>query len=150
MAEPFARQIAGDWAGAAAAWERLGCPYEQARALADGDHSAQTRALALFDGLDARPAAAALRRRMRQAGAPHIPRGPYAASRANAFGLTARQLTILGLLAEGLSNPQIADRLSISAKTVNHHVSAVLAKLAVPTREAATALARQQHLLDEN
>ena len=44
-ARPFARQITGDWRRAAAAWERLGCPYERARALADGDEAARLAAL---------------------------------------------------------------------------------------------------------
>ena len=46
-----------------------------------------------------------------------------------AFGLTARQLNVLDLLVDGLSNAQIADRLVISRKTADHHVSAILAKL---------------------
>jgi len=48
-ATPFALQIAGDWAGAAAAWRQQGCPYEAARALADGDETAVREALAEFD-----------------------------------------------------------------------------------------------------
>ena len=63
LAEPFALQIAGDWRAAAAEWGRLGCLYERARALADGDEAARAHALAIFDDLGARPAAADLRRR---------------------------------------------------------------------------------------
>ena len=48
IAEPFARQIAGDWQGAATLWAQIGCPYEQALALADGDAEAMQKALALF------------------------------------------------------------------------------------------------------
>lgn len=147
IAEPFAFQIAGDWRSAAATWQRLGCPYEEARALADGDASAQVHALAIFDRLGARPAAAALRRVLRARGVVHLPRGPRPTTRANRFGLTARQLDILGLLAEGLSSAEIAGRLSIAPKTVEHHVAAVLAKLDVPTRQAAVRLARSQHLI---
>jgi DNA-binding NarL/FixJ family response regulator len=140
-AKPYALHIAGDWRGAAAEWERMGCPYEQARALADGDAEAQAVALTIFERLGARPAAEALRAKMQAAGAV-IPRGPRAATRENPFGLTARQSQILALLADGLTNAQIAARLHLSPKTVDHHVTAILTKLNVHAREEAAALAR--------
>jgi DNA-binding CsgD family transcriptional regulator len=146
IAAPFALHLAGDWRAAALAWEQRGCPYEQAGALANGDHTAQNAALAIFDRLGAQPAAADLRQRMRAAGLRNIPRGPRPTTRDNPFGLTARQMDILALLAEDLSNAQIAARLYVSSKTVDHHVSAVLAKLGVHCRAAAAAVARQ-HLL---
>jgi AAA ATPase domain len=68
IAEPFARQIAGDWPEAAALWAEIGCPYEQALALAEGDASAQQDALVLFEQLGAQPAAALVRQRLRQQG----------------------------------------------------------------------------------
>ncbi len=137
-AEPFARQIAGDWAGASAAWHELGCPYEAARALADGDEEALLReSLAEFERLGARPAAVAVTRRLRELGARGIPRGPRPATRANPANLTPRELEILSLIAQGLRNTEIADRLFLSAKTVDHHVSAVLAKLGVRSRAEA-------------
>lgn len=142
-ARPFALHLAGDWRGAAAAWEQLGCPYEQARALADGQAADQLAALQIFDQLGAQPAAAALRQHMRAAGMRQIPRGRRTTTRANPFGLTARQLDILHLLTEGLSDAEIAARCHLSPKTVGHHVSAVLAKLDVSSREAAAGLARQ-------
>jgi DNA-binding CsgD family transcriptional regulator len=148
LAEPFARHIAGDWRAAAAEWERLGCPYEQARALADGDDAAQIQALAIFDRLGARPAAANLRRAMRHRGVVRLPRGPRPTTRANRYGLTARQVDILGLLADGLTNAEIAARLSIAPKTVEHHVAEVLARLDVSSRRAAAELAKREHLLD--
>lgn len=135
-------------AGAATAWEELGCPYEQARALVDGDQEAQIAALAIFDQLGATPAAADLRQRLRATGLQHIPRGPRPATRDNPFGLTARQMDVLSLLAEGLTNAQISERLYLSPKTVDHHVSAVLTKLEVHSREAAAAVA-QFHLLHD-
>jgi DNA-binding CsgD family transcriptional regulator len=138
-------QIAGEWRAAAEEWARLGCPYEQARALADGDAGAQIAALEIFDRLGAAPAAEALRQKMRTAGA-QVPRGPRSATRENPFGLTARQMEVLHLLREGLSNAEIAARLHISPKTVDHHVTAVLAKLDVHSREDAAALARQSPL----
>jgi DNA-binding CsgD family transcriptional regulator len=137
IAAPYALQIRGNWRAAADAWRRLGCPYEEASALADGDLSAQEQALAIFDRLGARPAAAELRRAMRTRGVVRQRRGPRESTRANHFGLTLRQLEILSLLAEGLSNAEIAMRLSITPKTAEHHVAAVLAKLDVPSRQAA-------------
>jgi DNA-binding NarL/FixJ family response regulator len=77
-----------------------------------------------------------------QAAGAVIPRGPRAATRENPFGLTARQSQILALLADGLTNAQIAARLHLSPKTVDHHVTAILTKLNVHAREEAAALAR--------
>jgi DNA-binding CsgD family transcriptional regulator len=145
LARPYALHLAGDWRAAAAEWQRLGCPYEQARALAEGDPTAQIAALTLFDKLGAQPAAEALREKMVAAGL-KVPRGPRPTTRENPFNLTARQLDILALLAEGLTNAEIAARLHLSPKTVDHHVSAVLAKLNVPSREAAAQIAREQKL----
>jgi DNA-binding CsgD family transcriptional regulator len=149
VAAPFALQIAGDWRAAAAAWAHLGCPYERARALADGDDEARVDALISFQGLGARPDAQAVRRALRASGATHIPRGPWQATRGHPHGLTARQGEILALLTEGLSNAAIAARLSIAPKTVDHHVSALLAKLDVHSRQAAATWARQ-HPQEQN
>jgi DNA-binding CsgD family transcriptional regulator len=146
-ARPFALQIGGDWRGAAAEWARLGCPYEQARALADGDYAAQRAALDIFERLDAQPAADDLRRAMRSRGVLRIPRGPRPSTRGNPFGLTTRQMDILHLLSDGLSNAEIASRLYISPKTVDHHVCAVLARLDVHSREDAAAVARQHAIV---
>jgi DNA-binding NarL/FixJ family response regulator len=78
-----------------------------------------------------------------------VPRGPYARTRGNPFGLTTRQVDILRLIADGLSNPEIAATLSIAPKTVDHHVAAVLAKLDVHSRRAAATLAREHHLVNQ-
>ena len=147
IAEPFARQIAGDWQGAAALWADIGCPYEQALALADGDAGAIRHALALFEQLGAQPAVALVRRRLQQQGIGGIPRGPRPSTRTNQAGLTARQLEVLQLLAEGFSNAEIASRLFTSQKTVEHHVSAVLAKLGVHSRAQAIKAAHQLELI---
>jgi DNA-binding CsgD family transcriptional regulator len=147
IAAPFRLQIAGDWRAAAEVWRNLGCPYEQARALAEGDSIAQQQALMIFDGLGARPAAANLRRAMRVQGVRGIPRGPRSTTRANRFGLTNRQLEILALLAEGSTNAEIARRMSIAPKTAEHHVAAVIAKMEVISRHAAVQLARDYQLI---
>jgi DNA-binding NarL/FixJ family response regulator len=63
--------------------------------------------------------------------------GPRLETKENPLGLTNRQVEILGLLAGNLSNKEIAARLRISPKTVDHHVVALLAKLGVSTRKQA-------------
>jgi DNA-binding CsgD family transcriptional regulator/type II secretory pathway predicted ATPase ExeA len=142
-AEPYRLLLAGDWQAAASAWQQLGCPYEQAQALAHGDDEACLQALGLLDGLGATQAAQRLRRQLRARGSLRIPRGPSRATAANPAGLTGRQLEVLGLLAAGHSNAEIAERLSLSVKTVDHHVAAVLAKLGVGSRRQAAVAARR-------
>jgi DNA-binding CsgD family transcriptional regulator len=147
-ATPFVLQARGDWRRAAAAWEKLGCPYERARALADGDTKAQIAALEIFTRLGADPAAAALRQRMRGAGVRRIPRGPRPTTRQNPFGLTAREMEILGCLTRGLTNGRIGAKLHVSPKTVDHHVSSVLSKLGASSRGEAARIAEAEQLLE--
>jgi DNA-binding CsgD family transcriptional regulator len=146
-AKPYQLQIAGDWQGAAAEWARIGCPYERAMALMDGDETAQREALAIFEGLGAEPAAAMVRRHLQEQGLRIQPRGLNASTRDNPAGLTARELEVLELMAEGLANPDIAKKLYRSAKTVEHHVSAVLAKLGAASRMEAVSQARDRQIL---
>jgi DNA-binding CsgD family transcriptional regulator len=143
-AEPFALQMAGNWEAAAARWRALGCPYEAAATLADSDQEPQLRqALTELERLGARPLAAAVARKLRELGVRGLARGPRRATQANPANLTAREAEVLALVAEGLRNADIARRLFVSPKTVDHHVSAILAKLGVRTRgEAARAAAR--------
>jgi DNA-binding CsgD family transcriptional regulator len=143
-AEPFALQVAGRWDAAADRWRALGCPYEAAGALADSGQERQLRtALAELQRLGARPLAAAVARKLREQGARGLARGPRPSTRANPANLTARETEVLALVSEGLRNADIARRLFVSPKTVDHHVSAILAKLGVQTRaEAARAAAR--------
>jgi DNA-binding CsgD family transcriptional regulator len=134
FATPAREHCEGRWQPAADGWAALGKPYEEAMALGEGDEAAQRRALEIFDRLTAAPAAAGLRRRMRAQGVRTIPRGPIAGTRASPAGLTRRQAQVLILVEEGLSNLEIADRLCISAKTAEHHVSAIIARLGVTGR----------------
>jgi DNA-binding CsgD family transcriptional regulator len=136
-AGPYALELAGEWQAAADAWTDLGCPYDAALALLAGDVTALSRALATFDALEARPAAARARERLRALGVRYGARGPRAATRAHQYGLTSREQEVLALLREGLSGPQIAARLHISRKTAGHHVTAILAKLRVHSRDEA-------------
>jgi DNA-binding CsgD family transcriptional regulator len=146
IAEPYRLAIEGNPVAAAEIWSAIGCPYERAIALARGDQAAQLQAIEILEMLGATAVAAKLRRGLRSQGVP-IPRGKGRATRSNPAGLTARQAEILQLLAEGLSNTEIADRLFVSPRTIENHVSAVLSKLDGSTREDAVSRARDAGLL---
>lgn len=137
VAEPWRLQIDGDWRAAAAAWRNLGRPYEAALALSEGNEPEALRAaIEILDAIGSNVLAPQLRARLRL-------RGPRETTRRNPFGLTAREVEIVELINDGLRNAEIADRLSVSAKTVDHHVSAVLAKLGARSRSEAARLYRQ-------
>jgi DNA-binding CsgD family transcriptional regulator len=137
-AEPYSLELADDWLAAARWWAEHGCPFEQAVDLLwSGDPASMYRALEIFDDLGAEPAASIVRRRLREAGEVSVPRGPRRATRENAHGLTPRQADVLQLLGDGLTNREIAQRLFLSERTVDHHVSAVLTKLGVSSRSQA-------------
>ncbi len=146
--EPYAAQLAGDWNRAAALWDDAGCRYEAALALTDADQEEPLRqALEGLQRLGARPAASIVMRRLRELGARDIRRGPRPSTSANAAALTAREIDVLRLLADGLRNATIGERLHLSPRTVEHHVSAILAKLDAQSRGQAIVKARQLGLL---
>ena len=149
IAAPYALQMSGDWRAAAEAWRQIGCPYEEAMALSDGDEAAQRAALEIFERLGAGPATERLRQALRATGVRGIPRGPRPSTKGNPAGLTNRQLEVLALMADGLSNAEIAGRLFISPKTVDHRVSAILAKLDARTRAEAASVALQSGLINK-
>lgn len=119
-------------------------PYDRALALIDaGDDASAIAALELLDRLGADAVAAKVRQALRLRGVIDVPGRPRAATRANPAGLTVRQLEVLALLDEGLTNAELAERLFISPKTADHHVSAILTKLRVGSRRDAADAARR-------
>jgi len=69
--------------------------------------------------------------------------------RARPAGLTERQIEVLRLVAAGLSNPQIAERLVISRRTAERHVQDVYARIGVSSRAAAALFAMEHSLLSD-
>jgi DNA-binding NarL/FixJ family response regulator len=145
--EPYALQIAGRPRDAARAWQALGCPYEAAIALADTDEPDDLLvALDQLTRLGAWPAVELVTQRLRGLGVRRLPGRPRRSTLDNPARLTDREIEILALLPVGLRNVDIAARLHISPKTVDHHVSAILGKLGVRSRREAAEWAQRREL----
>jgi DNA-binding CsgD family transcriptional regulator len=142
--EPWSLELAGDHRAAAAAWARRGCAFDQAASLASsGDPEACREAVDLFTALGSDLAADRARKILRAAGEQVRPRSRTRRStREHPAGLTAREAEVLALMSEGLTNSEIAQRLFLSPRTIDHHVSSVLAKLGVASRSDAVSQAR--------
>jgi DNA-binding CsgD family transcriptional regulator len=146
--EPFRRAAAGDHVGAGEQLAELGWRYHAALAFHDaGDTDSLRRALEILHEIGARPLARIVTRRLQESGAQFIARGPRPSTLANEAGLTARELEILELVSGNRSNREIAAELVVSVRTVEHHVSAVLAKLGASCRSDAVARADELGLL---
>ncbi|HEY7278903.1 MAG TPA: AAA family ATPase [Trebonia sp.] len=147
VARPFALMLADQHRAAASAWQDLGCPLWSAYALALSPEPQDAQeCLDILGRLGAAAVRHAVLRTRRTRGLT-VPRGPRPARQANPAGLTAREVEVLDLLADGLSYTEVAERLILSEKTVGHHVSAVLRKLSEPTRARAVATALRQGII---
>jgi len=126
----------------------MGCDYEAALALFEGEEEHQKQALLVLDAMGATATHRLLKSRLKLKGVRHIPRGPRESTRNNPAQLTGRQIEILLLLRDGSQNKEIADKLFISPKTVDHHISAILSKLDVTTRAKAVLEAKKLGIVD--
>jgi DNA-binding CsgD family transcriptional regulator/tetratricopeptide (TPR) repeat protein len=148
LPEPFALMLAGRLEAAADAWRVLGCPLWRAYALArDPSVEAGREAFTIADELGASAVRGAFVQ-LRHSRGLAVPRGPRGAATDNPAALTARELEVLRLIADGLSNAEIAAGLFLSEKTVGHHVSSILRKVGEPSRGRAAAWAMQHGLIE--
>lgn len=157
-AGPWDLELQGDAAAAAAAWAALEAPNEAALALlqaalerpGEQGASALPRALQMFEAAGHVVGAARVRGLARELGLqsclPRAARGHYGSARAHRYGLTARQQQVLAMICAELSNSEIGALLGLSRRTVEHHVSGLLAKLEVADRGQARQLARREGL----
>jgi DNA-binding CsgD family transcriptional regulator/predicted ATPase len=122
---------------AADLWERSACPYERALALFEGSEADKKKAVEIIHNLGAGAAYEKMKLEMRAAGIKSIPRGIRESTRSHPANLTDREVDVLQLLKEGLLNKEIAERLFISPKTVEHHISSIYFKLNVNSRTRA-------------
>jgi DNA-binding CsgD family transcriptional regulator len=153
------------WKAAAGVWRGLGAPYQlaytsfrraeavmHARGPRAQAQDALSEAFALSESLGAAPLEAQIRRVARRtrlhltAAVQTAPMAPEEAD-ATPFGLTNRELEVLRLLGAGLTNREISARLYISQHTAGVHVSHILAKLQVPNRAMAAAVAERLGLV---
>jgi DNA-binding CsgD family transcriptional regulator/tetratricopeptide (TPR) repeat protein len=147
MSPPHAAMVRRDWRGAADAFGALGWTYDRALMLSLLDEEeALLEALEIARLLGAEPLETRATRRLRELGL-RVPAGPRETTRANPAGLTGRQLEVLDLLVQGLTNAEIAERLVVSPRTAEHHVAAVLRKLGAATRRDAVRRASELGLV---
>jgi DNA-binding CsgD family transcriptional regulator len=144
---PYAAMLRRDWVGAADAFGEVGWEYDRALMLSLlADEASLVEATEIARRLGAEPLTKRVTGRLRELGL-RVPAGPREVTRANPAGLTARQLEVLALLGEGLTNAEIAERLVVSQRTAEHHVAAVLTKLGASSRREAAERAVELRLV---
>jgi DNA-binding CsgD family transcriptional regulator len=142
VAPPCRASLDGDHHGAARLWHELGCPYDEAMELVDAnDETSLREALAILDRLGAKAVLPVVQRALRSLGVRSVPRGQRAESRRDPWGLTRRERDVLAGLRNGQTNATIAAELVLSERTVEHHVSSVLAKMRAGSRQEAARMA---------
>jgi DNA-binding CsgD family transcriptional regulator/tetratricopeptide (TPR) repeat protein len=150
-ADPYRLALSGRWDEAADWWRVRRSRYQAGLVAAlSGSERLLRSAVETFEAVDAPAAARRVRSQLREVGARGIPRGPRPSTKANPGGLTPRQVEVLRLVSEGLTNADIAAALVISRRTVDHHVSAVLARLGAANRVEAASLARARGLTTQD
>jgi predicted ATPase/DNA-binding CsgD family transcriptional regulator len=118
-------------------WKQLGCLYKQALTLFEGNDDNKREAIEIIDKLGAEAICEKMKFEMRASGIKKIPRGTRKSTKSNPANLTGRELDVLQLLKDDLQNKEIAAKLFISPKTVDHHISAIFFKLDVNSRTKA-------------
>jgi len=135
--EPHSEMIRHDWAAAADLYADVGWEYDRALMLSLlAEEAALSQAIEIARRLEARPLEERVSRQMKQLGMP-VPPVRRRPAVTNPGGLTSRQLEVIELLAKGLTNAEIAERLYVSTRTAEHHVEAILTKLGVTSRREA-------------
>jgi ATP/maltotriose-dependent transcriptional regulator MalT len=145
--EGYQTDNAPDINKSAALWKSIGNPYQQALILFNGNLENQRQALEILDKMGATVIFEKMKFVMRSLGIKKLPRGIRRTTRANTANLTLRELDVLQLLKQGLQNKEIGERLFISAKTVDHHISSILFKLDVNSRTKAVRQAMELELI---
>ncbi len=147
VAEPYELELAGRAAGASDAWAAIGAPFESAlAAVFDDDAGVAGAGLLALEDLGVTATVARARRALVERGVVR-PLTVRRSTRSNPSGLTNRQLDVARLVAQGLTNAELARALFISTKTVDHHVSAILTKLGVANRRDVIRRARSLGLV---
>jgi ATP/maltotriose-dependent transcriptional regulator MalT len=147
MYEGYQCSNRADAVKAAALWEELGCTYNHALLLFEGSESDKRKAILIVQKLGAGAIFEKMKQQMRASGIKSVPKGIRKETRSNIAFLTGRELHVLPLLKQGLRNREIAERLFISPKTVDHHISSILFKLDVRSRTTAVLKATVMGLL---
>ena len=146
---PLAEALAGNHRRAAELWDEAGQPYERALELLEStDASIAFEGLRLLDRTGATRTADLIRHRLRRRGFSSVPRGPRKSAEGAAPVLTDRQIDVLKLIANDLTNQEIADELFVARRTVDNHVSAILSRLGVEGRHEAVAEALARGMVD--
>jgi DNA-binding CsgD family transcriptional regulator/tetratricopeptide (TPR) repeat protein len=131
----------------AAYWKEKGNNYHYSLMLFEGSEEDKRNALAVMQELGATVVYERMKQEMRSAGIKSIPRGMRRSTMSNSAFLTGREMDVLQLLKHGLQNKEIANKLFISAKTVDHHISAIFYKLEVNSRVKAVNEATRLELI---
>lgn len=148
IAEPYRLELAGRHADAVTAWLAIGAPFDAALAgVHDDSPEAALTALSALQQLDVEATALRARAMLLERGIRSVPALARRTTRSNPAGLTNRQLDVARLVAQGLTNSELAERLYISPKTADHHVSAVLGKLGLRSRRDVVRSARELGLV---